>query len=38
MPPPILGEHTDEVLREVLRERLELDEARVAKLRSEGVI
>jgi crotonobetainyl-CoA:carnitine CoA-transferase CaiB-like acyl-CoA transferase len=34
MPPPVLGEHTEEVL----RERLGLDEARVAKLREEGVV
>ena len=34
MPPPLLGEHTDEVL----RERLGLDEAQMAKLRGEGVI
>jgi crotonobetainyl-CoA:carnitine CoA-transferase CaiB-like acyl-CoA transferase len=34
MPPPVLGEHTEEVL----RERLGLDKARVAKLREEGVV
>ena len=34
LPPPILGEHTDSVL----RERLGLDEARLAQLRAAGVI
>ena len=34
LPPPILGEHTDSVL----RERLGLDEARLAQLRADGVI
>jgi len=34
LPPPTLGEHTDEVL----RERLDLDESRIAELRAGGVI
>jgi crotonobetainyl-CoA:carnitine CoA-transferase CaiB-like acyl-CoA transferase len=34
LPPPVLGQHTDEVLRQVL----ELDAAAVAKLRADGVI
>ncbi|HEU0204468.1 MAG TPA: CaiB/BaiF CoA-transferase family protein [Burkholderiaceae bacterium] len=33
-PPPLLGQHTDDVLREVLA----LDEARIATLRQEGTI
>jgi len=33
-PPPILGEHTSEVLRDLLR----LDDVAIAKLRAEGVI
>jgi len=33
-PPPVLGEHTSEVLRDLLR----LDNAAIAKLRAEGVI
>ena len=33
-PPPILGEHTSEVLRDLLQ----LDDAAIAKLRAEGVI
>jgi crotonobetainyl-CoA:carnitine CoA-transferase CaiB-like acyl-CoA transferase len=32
-PPPVLGQHTDEVLRSVLR----LDDAAIAKLRADGV-
>ena len=34
MPPPMLGEHTDEVL----KSRLGLDDAKLAKLREDGVI
>jgi crotonobetainyl-CoA:carnitine CoA-transferase CaiB-like acyl-CoA transferase len=34
LPPPLLGEHTDAVL----RERLKLDDAAVAALREKGVI
>jgi crotonobetainyl-CoA:carnitine CoA-transferase CaiB-like acyl-CoA transferase len=34
LPPPLLGEHTDSVL----RERLKLDDAAVAALREKGVI
>ena len=34
LPPPLLGEHTEAVL----RERLKLDDAAVAALREKGVI
>jgi crotonobetainyl-CoA:carnitine CoA-transferase CaiB-like acyl-CoA transferase len=34
LPPPLLGQHTDEVLRDVLR----CDDARLARLRNAGVI
>ena len=34
VPPPVLGEHTDEVLREVLG----LDEERIRELRAQGVV
>jgi crotonobetainyl-CoA:carnitine CoA-transferase CaiB-like acyl-CoA transferase len=34
LPPPLLGEHTDEVLRQLLK----LDEASISTLRSKGVI
>jgi len=33
-PPPVLGQHTDEVLRSVLR----IDDAEIARLRADGVI
>ncbi|HKU71653.1 MAG TPA: CaiB/BaiF CoA-transferase family protein [Burkholderiales bacterium] len=33
-PPPVLGQHTDEVL----RERLRLDDAAIARLRSAGIV
>ena len=33
-PPPLLGQHTDEVLRELLG----MDEKQVGKLRGEGVV
>jgi crotonobetainyl-CoA:carnitine CoA-transferase CaiB-like acyl-CoA transferase len=33
-PPPVLGQHTDEVLRGVLR----MDDAAIAKLRADGII
>jgi crotonobetainyl-CoA:carnitine CoA-transferase CaiB-like acyl-CoA transferase len=34
LPPPLLGQHTDEVLRSLLGK----SEAEVARLRSEGII
>ena len=34
LPPPVLGQHTEEIL----RERLGLDAARLAQLREKGVI
>ena len=33
-PPPTLGQHTDEVLRELLR----LDDAHIERLKAEGVV
>jgi crotonobetainyl-CoA:carnitine CoA-transferase CaiB-like acyl-CoA transferase len=33
-PPPVLGQHTDEVL----RERLRLDDATIARLRADGIV
>jgi len=33
-PPPVLGQHTDEVLRGVLK----LDDAAIAKLRADGIV
>jgi crotonobetainyl-CoA:carnitine CoA-transferase CaiB-like acyl-CoA transferase len=33
-PPPVLGQHTDEVLRGALR----MDDAAIAKLRADGII
>ena len=34
LPPPVLGEHTEQVL----KERLGLDDAKLADLRAKGVI
>jgi crotonobetainyl-CoA:carnitine CoA-transferase CaiB-like acyl-CoA transferase len=34
LPPPTLGQHTDEVL----RQHLQLDDAAIAKLRSDGIV
>lgn len=34
MPPPLLGQHTDEILRDVVG----MDEGDIAKLRREGVV
>ncbi len=36
--PPLLGQHTDEVLREVLRDVLDYDDAKIAELRDAGAI
>jgi crotonobetainyl-CoA:carnitine CoA-transferase CaiB-like acyl-CoA transferase len=34
LPPPTMGQHTDQILREVLQ----YDDARIAELRSAGII